>query len=400
MKKGTFTDPRDGKVYKTVKIGKQVWMAENLAYNAEGSKVYDNDESNCQKYGRLYNRHNAMKACPEGWHLPCNEEWDILINFVGGKEIARDKLKAKSGWKERTFLGVTDGNGTDDFGFSALPGGICDNGRFYCVGEIGSWWSSTLDANGNGPVHFLDIMIEIGNHRSSVEKMCTENSWQSIRCLKGYFLRDMPEHLKTAKVCLEAVKTCGYTLEFVPENLKTEKICLEAVKQNPKALYYVPENRKTEKICLEAVKKNGYALQYVPEKLWTYELWLIAVKQYGELLKHTPENLKITKLCLEAVKQQGWSLKFVPEDLKTEKMCNAAVKKDGSALEYVPKKLKTAELCLEAVKNRGGALEFVPEKFKTAKLCLEAVKKSNVLDNVLKFVPKALKKKMEIEYWK
>jgi len=137
VKKGSFTDSRDGKSYKTVKFDNQTWMAENLNYNASGSKCYDNSESNCQKYGRLYDWETAKSACPKGWHLPSDEEWQILVDFAGGSSEAGTILKASSGWAE-------NGNGTDAFGFSALPGGDGYSvGFFYGVGEYGYWWSAT-----------------------------------------------------------------------------------------------------------------------------------------------------------------------------------------------------------------------------------------------------------------
>jgi uncharacterized protein (TIGR02145 family) len=104
-----FTDSRNGKVYKTVKMPNgKVWFAENLNYAAEGSKCYENKEENCQKYGRLYDWATAMKSCPKGWHLPSEKEWEDLPKAK--------HLKAKEGWEE-------NGNGTDAFGFAALPGG-------------------------------------------------------------------------------------------------------------------------------------------------------------------------------------------------------------------------------------------------------------------------------------
>jgi len=137
----TFTDSRDGKKYKAVEIGPQVWMAENLNYNASGSKCYGNQEGNCQKYGRLYDWNTATKVCPKGWHLPSDAEWDILMVTVdgGGTEGKGTKLKAMSGWN-------SNGNGTDTYGFSALPGG-CGNptGRSGYVGESGNWWTATED---------------------------------------------------------------------------------------------------------------------------------------------------------------------------------------------------------------------------------------------------------------
>jgi uncharacterized protein (TIGR02145 family) len=132
-----FTDSRDNKVYRTVTIGGKTWMAENLNFAAEGSKCYRNNAEYCEKYGRLYNWTTALKACPAGYHLPSDGEWTMLENAVGGKDIAGTKLKSTDGWDE-------DGNGTNDFGFSALPGGLggADN-YFSDAGSDGYWWSAT-----------------------------------------------------------------------------------------------------------------------------------------------------------------------------------------------------------------------------------------------------------------
>ena len=135
--KGTFTDPRDGKVYKTVEIGGVVWFAENLNFAAEGSVCYDNDPANGDKYGRLYDWETALKACPAGFHLPSDDEWTALENAVGGRSTAGTKLKSAAGWNE-------NGNGTNDFGFSALPGGDgYSGGDFRYAGYNGNWWSAT-----------------------------------------------------------------------------------------------------------------------------------------------------------------------------------------------------------------------------------------------------------------
>ena len=130
---GTFKDRRDGKVYKIVKIGSQVWMAENLNFAAEGSKCYESKNANCAKYGRLYDDVlDALKACPAGFHLPDDEEWTALIDYAGGEKKAGKKLKSTSGWDDKD-------NSTNEYGFSALPDG---------GGDIGSWWSATEgDAN-------------------------------------------------------------------------------------------------------------------------------------------------------------------------------------------------------------------------------------------------------------
>jgi uncharacterized protein (TIGR02145 family) len=149
-----FTDSRDGKKYKTVKIDSQIWMAQNLDYHGKdgylglcyGDKPEEKRRKpeNCKKYGRLYDWDEAMKACPDGWHLPSNEEWQALVDFAGGEDVAGPKLKAKSGWDTG---GYKNSNGTDNYGFSALPGGFgISDCSFYDVNYYGFWWGAT---NGN-----------------------------------------------------------------------------------------------------------------------------------------------------------------------------------------------------------------------------------------------------------
>jgi uncharacterized protein (TIGR02145 family) len=175
----TFTDPRDGKKYKTVKIGFQAigfqtWMAENLNYNANGSKCYDNNSGNCAKYGRLYDWNTAMNACPSGWHLPSGTDWMVLVAManVGGENVAGKKLKAKSGWN-------SNGNGTDEFGFSALPGGGGNSsGSFYNVGDDGNWWSATeYDASSAYVRYMVDWGDEVLQGNNS------KPNFFSVRCI-------------------------------------------------------------------------------------------------------------------------------------------------------------------------------------------------------------------------
>jgi len=125
---GTFTDDRDGKTYRTVKIGELTWMAENLNFVTDSSVCYKNADSNCTKYGRLYDWDDAMEACPAGWRLSSNEDWAKLALAVANKcngrvhwKMAAKKLKTSTGWLDN-WDGSTL-NGTDDIGFSALPGG-------------------------------------------------------------------------------------------------------------------------------------------------------------------------------------------------------------------------------------------------------------------------------------
>jgi uncharacterized protein (TIGR02145 family) len=173
---GTFTDARDKKTYRTVKIGKQVWMAENLNYGV--SMCFDHDESNCEKYGGLYYWDDAMTACPSGWHLP-SEEWDALIVAVGGKETAGKHLKAKSGWNDDDGK---SGNGLDTYGFAALPGGDgVDDGNINAAGYGGIWWSA-IKSNAND-IYGWRISHNYDNiFKDSFKK--GESILLSVRCIK------------------------------------------------------------------------------------------------------------------------------------------------------------------------------------------------------------------------
>ncbi|MGB0429036.1 MAG: fibrobacter succinogenes major paralogous domain-containing protein [Bacteroidia bacterium] len=136
---GTFTDPRDNQVYKTVIINGEKWLAENLKFKTANSLVYDNDESNVSKYGRLYSYDDAMTACPDGWHIPSRTEWQKMIEHLGGKDVAGGKLKSTTDWNSPN-LGATN-----ETGFNAMPGGYEANRKYFGLGDYGYWRTSTKD---------------------------------------------------------------------------------------------------------------------------------------------------------------------------------------------------------------------------------------------------------------
>lgn len=131
---GKLVDERDDHEYRTVTIGSQVWMAENLNYKEESYKnyCYDNKEVNCSVAGRLYTWKSALRACPSDWHLPSREEWQTLLNEAG--EDAAEKLKSSTGWSYSS--------GTDALGFGAYPTGYRHiDGDFYQASGIAWFWA-------------------------------------------------------------------------------------------------------------------------------------------------------------------------------------------------------------------------------------------------------------------
>ena len=192
---GKLTDERDGQSYRTVTIGSQTWMAENLNYEIDYSwcgGASGTTEGNCETYGRLYTwatavgksedecgyghdcttlgSGNVQGVCPDGWHVPTKEEWNALFAAVGGQSTAGQKLKAMTGWK--TFDPFT--NNEDAYGFSALP--VDRNGG---VGNYAFFWSAT-ESSSSYAYHMV-----LGYHyENAYLPDDTKNSRLSVRCLK------------------------------------------------------------------------------------------------------------------------------------------------------------------------------------------------------------------------
>ena len=178
---GTVTDA-DGNVYKTVKIGNQWWMAENLrttrynngvsiplisdsatwSYLATPGYCFMNNDVNYKNiYGILYNWNtvNTGKLVPAGWHIPSDVEWTILTDFLGGESIAGGKMKTIGTIETATGMWFAPNTGaTNESGFSALPGASREVGYFFfsLIGHAGYWWSSTFTGIGNAWGRELD----------------------------------------------------------------------------------------------------------------------------------------------------------------------------------------------------------------------------------------------------
>ncbi|WP_290746552.1 FISUMP domain-containing protein [Fibrobacter sp. UBA4309] len=206
---GTMKDSRDGKEYKTVRIGNQVWMAENLNYAAEGSLCYGDDEKNCEKYGRLYDWDIALDTtseecgkyfykctlksdfyprqgvCPDGWHLPDKGEWMDLV------EYARDNSHEDSvAYSLQSYYWDDDWErqyGTDKFGFNAMPAGMFDGENYVGLDSLTDFWtSSNTETFGVGNmINTVDYVI-LRKKDSEIWYYGADLGWAlSVRCVKG-----------------------------------------------------------------------------------------------------------------------------------------------------------------------------------------------------------------------
>lgn len=176
---GVLEDSRDGHAYKTVQIGGQIWMAQNLNYPVEGSYCSELSDYDCQKYGRLYQWKSAMEACPSGWRLPTREDFERLLYLVGGKTYAGKMLKSSREW-------IFNGNGRGAYGFDVYPAGSVANGNYGNEGSEAFFWSSSEDddnfAYSLGLFSYTDYAFQNSSWKNDgLSVRCISNSSEATR---------------------------------------------------------------------------------------------------------------------------------------------------------------------------------------------------------------------------
>ena len=183
LESSEFTDSRDQKVYKLVKIGEQVWFAQNMNYFGEDApgSCHTNNSDNCAVYGRLYTWNDALKACPPGSHLPKLNEWLVLFENIGGLDSAGVRLKAKEGWETQADFVYAEGR--DEYGFSVLPASFMVNSSQYgSTLELDAYfWTATELSSGSTSANMIFFMYCM---EKAVIDDFSKTSGISVRCLK------------------------------------------------------------------------------------------------------------------------------------------------------------------------------------------------------------------------
>jgi uncharacterized protein (TIGR02145 family) len=196
----------DGNTYDSIVIGNQVWMKQNLKttkYN-DGSVIenvpdtavwadaltgafcnYENEDTLDDVYGKLYNWYavNTGKLCPNGWHVATSNDWNVLADYLGGAEIASDKLRETG---DEHWVSPNTG-ATDEVDFTALPGGIRFSDGVYFLGNIdGNWWTSTKDTSCPGNLNKYGVVkTMISGQPQIISTAYSYRCGLSVRCIKN-----------------------------------------------------------------------------------------------------------------------------------------------------------------------------------------------------------------------
>ena len=186
---GRFVDTRDGKSYRTIRIGGQTWMAENLRYSKDipvgtvkSSKphVYcpSGKSENVAQYGYLYNWYAAENACPAGWHLPNNSDWKQLKNAIGGENVGSQLAANAELWNDGALERVP---AFGKSGFSVLPAGSFNGKDYGNFGSFAYFWTSTEYEYYSGNAYFRYIYY---NYGGVVSNYSNKSDAFSVRCVK------------------------------------------------------------------------------------------------------------------------------------------------------------------------------------------------------------------------
>lgn len=184
VKTGSLTDERDGQTYKTVQIGNQIWMAENLKLEVSDGFCYGDVKDNCEKYGTFYTAKTALRICPEGWKLPNDEAWKILAQNIGAEydrrsgggtfiyinDDAISKIRSTTGWSNT--------NGTNALGFSAYPAGKFNGTQYSGLGEQAAFMGSNKSSDED------DSWAVISENQIYITGGKVTNSAMPVRCLQ------------------------------------------------------------------------------------------------------------------------------------------------------------------------------------------------------------------------
>jgi len=196
---GEMTDSRDNQIYQTVTLGDQTWLAQDLNYETDNSRCYDDDPENCETYGRLYDWEASKAVCPDGWHLGSDEEWSILIKYLdpdadtqADSSIVEESiwaggmLKATGNLRDETGLwNFPNVGATNSSKFSAVPAGVCySDGSCDVMGRHAIYWTSTENDDNKVWFRVLDYGLESIYRAEEGQWSMERGTSLSVRCLK------------------------------------------------------------------------------------------------------------------------------------------------------------------------------------------------------------------------